>query len=409
MKNARKTKRQLMADIELLRARVAQLQAQSGGPGQGAEAREIVKEQEGFAHTLESTLSGRERQYRQMVEHSLGLICIHDFAGNLLYVNPAAAHSLEYPPDAWIGKNLRDFLAPKFRPLLEVSRKDGKILLFECRTRAIPDREGRPIGFQVIYRDITARRQSEEQLRQAKEAAEAADREKSEFLAIMSHELRTPLNVILGYVDLLLTDEQASLGEEQRGFVRRIGKNARGLIDLINGVLDFNRLEAGRMPVEATEVHAPEFLKEIEGETQGLRELSGLTYIWRVEDGIPPLLTDAGKLKVIIKNLLDNATKFTKAGSVTIAAAYQNGGVTISVTDTGIGIAPEQQTEIFEAFRKGDAQQPTARREGFGLGLHIVKRLLSLLEGTIEVESAVGRGSTFRVWLPLAPTAMANH
>lgn len=155
------------------------------------------------------------------------------------------------------------------------------------------------------------------------------------------------------------------------------------------------------MPVERTPVQLASLLKEIEGETQGLRGLTRLTYCWRVEEGLPVLMTDAGKLKVIIKNLLGNAIKFTKTGGVTVSAYQNNGGVAISVTDTGAGIPPDQQALIFQAFRKANGASEE-RSDGFGLGLHIVNKLLTLLGGAIEVESSLGQGSTFRVWLPLA-------
>jgi signal transduction histidine kinase len=140
--------------------------------------------------------------------------------------------------------------------------------------------------------------------------------------------------------------------------------------------------------------------KEIEQETKGLRDLSGLAFHWRSEPTLPLLQTDSGKLKVILKNLLSNAIKFTEAGDVTLAASTEQEGIAISVTDTGIGIPPAQQSMIFEAFRQGDSTNVHGLK-GVGLGLHIVTRLLDLLGGTIAVESEVGQGSTFRVWLPV--------
>lgn len=164
-------------------------------------------------------------------------------------------------------------------------------------------------------------------------------------------------------------------------------------------VLDLNRLDAGQLPVEVNAVRGKEFLGEIRAELQGLYDQSGLTFIWKVEDEMPVIHTDSRKLKVVIKNLVGNAVKFTEKGSVTIAAQARNGGMEISVTDTGIGIPPEAQTWIFEPFRQVDSSD-TRRYSGSGLGLHIVQRLLELLGGTVTVESEVGRGSTFRIWVP---------
>jgi len=154
------------------------------------------------------------------------------------------------------------------------------------------------------------------------------------------------------------------------------------------------------MPVELTPVNVAELLREVEEETQGLREFSGLTFSWQIEDSLPALKTDVNKLKVVVKNLLQNAIKFTQTGSVTITAAPWENGVTISVADTGIGIPSQWRELIFEAFQKAEKEQSECH-DGFGLGLHIVKRLLNLLGGTITVASEVGKGSTFRVWLPL--------
>ncbi len=250
---------------------------------------------------------------------------------------------------------------------------------------------------QGLEREISGREQMEEALREAKEAAEAANRAKSEFLASMSHELRTPLGIILGYIDLLLEKTFGSLREEQVDTLRRIDRSARELFDLITAVLDLSRLEAGRLPVEVREVQVPELLEELKAETQEVRERASLEFVWQVEGELPPLQTDPGKVKVVVKNLIGNAVKFTKAGSITVAAHNHDGGVEISVTDTGVGISQEAIELIFEPFHQVDN---SGQLGGTGLGLHIVKRLLELLGGTVTVESEVGRGSTFRVWVP---------
>ena len=252
---------------------------------------------------------------------------------------------------------------------------------------------------QGLEREISGREQMEEALREAKEAAEAANRAKSEFLASMSHELRTPLGIILGYIDLLLEKTFGSLREEQVDTLRRIDRSARELFDLITAVLDLSRLEAGRLPVEVREVQVPELLEELKAETQEVRERASLEFVWQVEGELPPLQTDPGKVKVVVKNLIGNAVKFTKAGSITVAAHNHDGGVEISVTDTGVGISQEAIELIFEPFHQVDN---SGQLGGTGLGLHIVKRLLELLGGTVTVESEVGRGSTFRVWVPRA-------
>ena len=250
----------------------------------------------------------------------------------------------------------------------------------------------------LLRQEIAERQRVEEDLLKAKEAAEAANRVKSEFLATMSHELRTPLSVILGYGSLLVEGMLGSLSEEQVHSLRRINNSARELLDLITAILDVSRLEAGRLPTEIQRVEVPTLLEEIKAETEAERERVDLLYTWTIQGDLPLLYTDPGKLKIVLKNLIRNAVKFTEEGSVTVEAQGLCGGIEVSVSDTGIGIPVEALEFIFEPFRQ--VGTPSSGRRGIGLGLHIVKRLLALLGGTIRVESKLGAGSTFRVWVP---------
>ncbi|MBI3799883.1 MAG: response regulator [Deltaproteobacteria bacterium] len=238
------------------------------------------------------------------------------------------------------------------------------------------------------------------ELFKAKEAAEAADRAKTEFLATMSHELRTPLNAILGYTQLFLSDTLGALTADQHYALQRIDKNAKALLDLISAVLDVNRLKAGRLPVEIKEVRVAELLQEVEAETQEIRAQANVVSIWNVERELPPLHTDPGKLKVVMKNLIGNAAKFTEKGSITVDVHGDEDGIEIDVIDTGVGIPAHELPVIFEPFRQL-ANAKTRQVGGTGLGLHIVKQLLELLGGRIAVESEVGHGSTFHVWVPM--------
>ena len=251
-----------------------------------------------------------------------------------------------------------------------------------------------------LHEEISARQQTEEVLRRATQEAEAADQAKSEFLATMSHELRTPLQVIMGYTSILLEEEGERGGGEQTAFLQRIDRSAQELLELITTVLDLSRIEAGQLQVQIEQVQILEVLEAVTTESQGLFEQSGLSIEWRRAADLPSVYTDAGRLKGVIKNLIGNAVKFTEEGGITIEARAQDEGVEISVTDTGIGIPNEALAIIFEPFRQ--VESPSARqRRGSGLGLHIVKRWLELLGGSITVESEVGRGSTFRVWIPI--------
>jgi PAS domain S-box-containing protein len=227
-----------------------------------------------------------------------------------------------------------------------------------------------------------------------------ANRLKSEFVATMSHELRTPLNIIMGYNDLLLEEIFGSLTPEQGECLQNMKRSSCELLDLITATLDLSRLETGRLPLDVAVIHLPDLLHEIEVETREAREEKPqVAFSWRIAPGLAPLQTDGMKLKIVLKNLISNALKFTNHGSVTVSVAPDDGGVAIAVADTGIGVAAEAREIIFEPFRQVDGSL-TRRYGGVGLGLHVARRLLDILGGTISVDSEVGRGSTFRVWIP---------
>lgn len=231
----------------------------------------------------------------------------------------------------------------------------------------------------------------------AREQAESANRLKSDFLSIVSHELRTPLISIVGYNDLLLDGVAGKLTEDQIDALQKIDKNSRKLIELINSMLDISHLQA--QPAERKEVNVSNLIDEVKTETQGLREQSGLGFVWKVEPNLPSLRTDPAKLKIVIENLISNAVKFTEQGSVTVDIHRHEDGVEIDVADTGIGISPEALQFIFEPFRQ--AESPLTRQHGgAGMGLYVAKRLVEILGGTIRIESQVGRGSAFHVWIP---------
>lgn len=229
---------------------------------------------------------------------------------------------------------------------------------------------------------------------------EAANRVKSDFVATMSHELRTPLNVILGYNDLLLEETFGSITDEQADTLRRIHKNARDLLEMINATLDLSRIESREVSFDWRDIHIPDLVRTIDAETRAVGVKSSVRLRWNIEGDLPRLRTDPLKLQVILKNLINNALKFTDKGTVAVAIASDSKGIIFTVTDTGIGISAEARRFIFEPFHQGDPSIGT-RFGGTGLGLHIVTRLLDLLEGTIRVDSTPGCGSTFRVWIPV--------
>jgi len=233
---------------------------------------------------------------------------------------------------------------------------------------------------------------------------QAASRLKSEFVATMSHELRTPINIIVGYSDLLASEEPGPLTPEQHEFLDATRRSAVELLGLVSATLDLNRLDAGHDPIEAAHVALREVFDEVAAEVAALRAPT-VALRWNPGPAGRRVSTDRGKLKTVLKNLVGNALKFTDDGTVEIAAVVAPGSFTVTVRDTGIGIPTDQIPVIFEMFRQGDASA-TRRHGGVGLGLHIVKRLVDTLGGTIAVESRRGRGSTFTVVLPELGTTL---
>jgi len=299
----------------------------------------------------------------------------------------------------------------------EFKRRDGSRFWVSINGKAVRDAQGNVVHYEGTIEDITAQKLAERELATyrahleklvkertaeleiAKDRAEAADRIKSAFLATMSHELRTPLNSIIGFTGILLQGIVGPLNDEQKKQLGMVRGSAQHLLSLINDVLDISKIEAGQLRMTDEPFDLREALEKTVASARPLAEKKGLALSCAVSDGIDRITADRRRVEQVLLNLISNAVKFTERGSVTVECRSDGDQVRISVTDTGIGIRPEDRETIFQAFRQVDSGV-NRRYEGTGLGLPISRRLVELMGGRIEIESEWGSGSTFSFSLP---------
>ena len=305
-------------------------------------------------------------------------------------------------------------------------RRDGSTFpsLYMCTL--LRDTAGRNIGYVVIATDITERKGVEDRLRRhsddlellaqlrtrelqertreserAVRHAQEADRMKTEFMAQVSHELRTPLNSIIGFSRLLLRSSDPELPERQRFDVDLIHQNGLYLLELINGILDLSKIEAGAMELSRETFELADVVRETMQTVQPLATLAHLQLVDRVSGQSVPLFADRAKIRQVLFNLLSNAVKFTVSGEVEVSHEQTPTSITIHVRDTGIGLAPAEKDRVFEKFVQV-ASPHHGRLAGTGIGLTVAKSFIDLHGGKVWVDSEVGRGSTFHVQLPKA-------
>jgi two-component system cell cycle sensor histidine kinase PleC len=316
----------------------------------------------------------------------------------------AAWSSLVHPEDfASYRKAIVDHLkglTPRLEHEYRIASGGGEYRWVIDRGIAVRDATGRATKLIGAVTDVTRRKLAELELRRAREQAEAASREKSRFLANMSHELRTPLNAIIGFSEALKDGMFGELNAKQTEYVKDIHESGHHLLSLINDILDLSKVEAGRMELELSEFDLGAALQRALALVKERAQRHGVRLNLELGSGSAALRADERKFKQIMLNLLSNAVKFTpEGGSVSVLARRNGGGVEIRVSDTGVGIAPEDHAALFEEFKQvgGDARR---KAEGTGLGLALTKRFIELHGGEIRLESAPGAGSTFTFTLP---------
>ncbi|HKV05041.1 MAG TPA: response regulator [Candidatus Acidoferrales bacterium] len=365
--------------------------------------------------SADKAMHANEESYRAIFDHIEDGYHETDLRGNYVFVSEKFAKLLGRSKSELEGHNYRESssegISPRIREFFKNVYETGKSttpfeytvnlggrpVFVEQSVSLKRDRDGQPSGFLCLVRDITARKRYEQDLASAKEAAEAANRAKSEFVANMSHEIRTPLNGIVGMTDLALETEMTP---EQREYLETVKLSADSLLTVINDVLDFSKIEAGRLDIEAVDFNLRDTL-EATMKTLALRaDEKGLELLCEIAPEVPEILRgDPTRLRQVVVNLTGNAIKFTDHGEVALrveVGADEGAGreLHFMISDTGIGIPTEKLKSIFAPFTQADTST-TRKYGGTGLGLTISARLVDLMGGRIWVESEVGRGAQF--------------
>jgi two-component system, sensor histidine kinase and response regulator len=377
-----------------------------------------------MAENLEKLLAelrAKEQANRRLVasvEQAEDAILTIDLEGCVTSWNLGARHLFDRSTEQVLGRPLAELFegaaseaAAKARRLMEtrppsrmefaLPRPRGAPVVVAGSSSPLHDEADRDTGYLVVARDVTVRVAAETALRQAKEAAEAANRAKAEFLATMSHEIRTPMNGIMGMTEILLGSEMT---DEQRECARLVKSSAQALLQIIDDILDFSKIDAGRVELESIPFDLRTTL------TQAIKPLArqaaakGLELVGSVHPDVPErVVGDPGRLRQVLMNLVGNAVKFTEVGEVVMRIEPEGGAgetrLHFVVRDTGIGVPTAKRDAVFEAFTQADGST-TRRYGGTGLGLPISKRLVELMRGRMWLESEEGRGSAFHFVVP---------
>jgi two-component system, sensor histidine kinase and response regulator len=373
-------------------------------------------------------LETSEKRYRQIVEAALDSFVGMDSRGAVVDWNKQAELTFGWTRAEALGKSLGEMIVPeRFR---EAHHQGVRQFLVSGKSKVLNQRiemaalhrdghefpvelsitttsSGKEQIFAAFLRDITERKRADGELREAKESAETASAAKSTFLATMSHEIRTPMNGILGMTELVLDTELTAEQRENLGLVRL---SAESLLTIINDILDFSKIEAGKLEMEILPFQLRDSLDESMRLLSFRAHQKGLELVYEVEADVPDaLMGDAGRIRQILINLVGNSIKFTASGEIYVGVEQKSRedgtvGLHFAVKDTGVGIPRDKQERIFDAFSQADGSM-ARKYGGTGLGLAICTRLVSLMAGSIWVESEPNRGSTFHFTLRLETQA----
>jgi PAS domain S-box-containing protein len=368
----------------------------------------------------EQALRESEARFRLLSQNTPDAVFLHDMAGNVLNVNDHACLMLGYDKEALTRLNVADFevscpaevlhgiwanMQPgPFRFEGLARRADGTTFPTEVHGVAFLER-GRTLSL-LAARDLTLRKQHEASLAEARDAAMAANRAKTEFLANMSHEIRTPVHIILGMAELL---RETALAPKQARYLVSLESAGQVLLHLINDILDISQIEAQKLELRPQRFDPAALVGQVRDMMAVAVEEKGLSFSVRLDAGLPAVMVnDPDRVRQVLLNLLWNAVKFTTSGGITLEAARVDApdassgspALRLAVTDTGVGIAPEDCERIFAPFTQARAG---GRPAGTGLGLAICKSLVERMGGAISVDSVPGRGSRFTCTLPSLP------
>gem|GEM_PF-4910647 len=378
---------------------------------------------------VEKQLRQSEEKYRNIIESVEEGYYEVDLRGRLLFSNHALIKMLGYAARELARTDFQNFVDSQtadsvyqafngvFRTGKPVqgadwalARKDGTTVHVEISISPIHNVDNQIIGFRGIARDISLRKTAEQALRQAKDAADRANRAKSEFIANMSHEMRTPMNGIIPMAHLLM---KTGLTADQREYVQTISASAGNLLYLINDILDFSRIEAGKLRMDIDDFDLRVLVEDAIDILKPAAAEKNLQLRSLIDPEAPTLLYgDQGRMRQILLNLINNAIKFTETGEVSlhvsmISSDAEQVQLCLAVRDTGIGIAPNQRSRLFKSFSQIDSAG-SRKYGGMGLGLAISRRLARMMGGDIDFESRVGRGSVFRFTVALPPARHAS-